>query len=126
MSITYTKEIVSLTCYSQIASETDVVFTVNWLLVGVENSYTYKYSCAVEIPYVQGQPFTPYNELTQAQVIAWIDEYTAPEMMASYEKIVATGIEQQKNIVSPPLPWIPPVPPEPLISEIIETPVESM
>lgn len=126
MSITYTKKIVSLTCYSQIASETDVVFTVNWLLVGVEENYTYKLSCAVAVPYVEGQPFTPYYELTENQVMAWIDEYTAPEMMTSYQKTVATGIEQQKEIVSPPLPWIPPMPPEPAISETIEIPVESV
>lgn len=125
MSIAYEKEIVSLDCYSQLDSETDVVFTINWLLVGVENPYTYKLACSVSVPYVAGQPFTPYNELTQQQVTAWIDEYTVPEMMASYELAVAKGIEQQKEIVSPPLPWIPPSPPVPPLAETSETPIQS-
>jgi hypothetical protein len=39
MTITYTKQITSLECYAQIDGETDVVFTINWILYGNEDVY---------------------------------------------------------------------------------------
>jgi hypothetical protein len=105
--ITYTKQIVSLTCYSQIDGESDVVFTINWNLIGNEDVLSASLSCAASVPYEAGQPFIPYADLTKEQVLTWIDQYTTPEMMASYEQIIADNIEKQKVIVTPPLPWEP-------------------
>lgn len=109
MAITYTKQISSLTCYTQIDAETDVVFTVTWTLIGTEGMFSANTVCAASVPYVAGQPFIPYADLTEEQVLAWIDEYTDPNMMESYYKIIADRIEQQKSVVSPPLPWLPAV-----------------
>jgi hypothetical protein len=110
MTITYTKIINTLTCYSDIDGETDVVFTINWTLYGNEEVFNSNYPCATSVPYTAGQPFIPYADLTEEQVLQWIEEYTDPDMMASYYKIIADNIEQQKVVVTPPLPWIPPLP----------------
>jgi hypothetical protein len=110
MAITYTKVINSLTCYSDIDGETDVVFTINWNLNGNEGNLYASYPCATSIPYTAGQPFIPYADLTQEQVLAWIDEYTDPDMMASYYQYISDNIEQQKVVVTPPLPWLPTLP----------------
>lgn len=107
MTITYTKQINSLACYAQIDGETDVVFTINWTLFGNEGTLFSSLPASTSVPYTAGQPFTPYADLTQEQVLAWIDEYTAPDMMQSYYKIIADNIEQQKIVVTPPLPWQP-------------------
>ena len=107
MAITYTKTIVSLTCYSQIDGEADVVFTINWSLFGNEGTLSASLLCATTVPYTAGQPFIPYADLTEAQVLAWIDEYTDPTMMASYYQYIADKIEEQKVVVTPPLPWQP-------------------
>jgi hypothetical protein len=107
MTITYTKQIVSLSCYADIDGETDVVFTINWLLYGNEENYSSSLPCATYVPYVAGQEFIPYSELTETQVLQWIEEYTTSEWMTSYESTVASNIEQQKAIVNPPLPWLP-------------------
>jgi hypothetical protein len=109
MAITYAKIINSLTCYSDIDGETDVVFTINWNLTGTEGVLYSSYPCATSVPYTAGQPFVPYADLTEEQVLQWIDEYTDPDMMAFYYKIIADNIEQQKVVVTPPLPWIPPL-----------------
>lgn len=109
MTIIYTKQIISLECYADIDGEADVVFTINWNLYGNENIYSASVPCTTKVPYVAGQPFIPYADLTETQVIAWIDEYTTPETMASYENIIATNIEKQKVVVTPPLPWQPTV-----------------
>ena len=110
MTIKYTKIVNQLTCYSEIDNETDVVFTINWTLSGNEGTLYANGFYSTNVSYVAGQPFIPYADLTQEQVLAWIDEYTAPEMMASYEKTITDNIEQQKIIVTPPLPWIPQLP----------------
>lgn len=109
MTITYTKIINSLTCYSQIDGESDVVFTISWTLNGVENLYSANAFCSTSVPYVAGQPFIPYADLTEEQIIIWIDQYTDPTIMASYEQYISDKIEEQKIVVTPPLPWIPPL-----------------
>lgn len=107
MTITYNKQIVSLSCYSQIDSETNVVFTINWTLIGNEDVYCTSLLCATSVPYVSGQPFIPYSELTESQILQWIQNYTSAEDMTSYETTIASNIEQQKLILKPPLPWLP-------------------
>jgi hypothetical protein len=107
MTITYTKIINSLTCYSDIDGETDVVFTINWFLNGNEGVLNASFPCSTSVPVNTGNPFIPYADLTQEQVLLWIDEYTDADMMTSYYQIVANNIEQQKVVVTPPLPWLP-------------------
>jgi hypothetical protein len=109
MTITYTKRIISLTCYADIDGETDVVFTISWSLFGNEDTLSASLLCSVSVPYTAGQTFIPYADLTEEQVFQWVDEYTAPEMMASYYQYIADKIEEQKVVVTPPLPWIPPL-----------------
>jgi hypothetical protein len=107
MTITYNKHIVSLSCYSEIDSETNVVFTINWTLVGNEGVFCTSLSCATSVPYVSGQPLIPYSELTESQILQWIEDHTSTEDMTSYKTTIASNIEQQKVIVKPPLPWLP-------------------
>jgi hypothetical protein len=105
MTIIYTKQIITMQCYTQIDGENDVVFKINWALLGQENQYSSRIVCATEVAYTGKEPFTPYSNLTEAQVTAWIDEYTSPELMASYEALIAENIEQQKLVVTLSLPW---------------------
>lgn len=109
MAITYTKVINQLTCYSEVDGETDVVFTINWTLFGNEGTLSASGYYGTSVPLNTGEPFIPYADLTQEQVLAWIDEYTDPEVLASYYQYVADKIEEQKVVVTPPLPWIPPL-----------------
>ena len=107
MTITYTKQIATLTCYADIDGETDVVFTINWSLFGNEGTLSASGFYSTSVPYTAGQPFIPYADLTEEQVLGWIDEYTDPMMMASYYQYIADKIEEQKIVVTPPLPWQP-------------------
>lgn len=109
MAITYTKYITSLGCYTQIDGQQDVVFTISWQLGGADGVFNNIVLCNTSVPYVAGQPFTPYADLTEAQVMAWIDQYTPPEQMAIWEENVANNIAVQKEIQYPPLPWQPPL-----------------
>ena len=94
-------------CYAQIDGQTNVVFTIQWALAGNEDTYTASIPATTNVPYVAGDPFILYANLTEVEVTAWIDQYTTAEQMISLEQQVADSITQQKAVQYPPLPWTP-------------------
>lgn len=107
MAITYTMTITSMTCYPTYASQTDVVFNVGWRYIGTDGTYiAYEYS-TVNVTYEAGSPFTPYNQLTQDQVVGWVESAIGPAGMAQIQTNIAASIANQINppITQPPLPW---------------------
>jgi hypothetical protein len=112
--ITYTKTITSMQAYKEIDGETNVVFGVFWNLIGTENGFTASCPATTYIPYTAGQSFTPYADLTQAQVFAWIDQYTPLAQLQSFQNTIAFALQQQQQQEIPTLPWNPvPTPPTP-------------
>ena len=87
---------------------TDVVITADWRCNGSQDSFsgTCYGSCSFAPP---SGSFTPYNELTQQQVLDWC--YANGVDQAAIEANVSLQIENQINppVVSLPLPWVPPV-----------------
>ncbi len=87
----------------------DVVFNVHWRCSATETDGDKTYSasvystCSVPGP---GNPFTPYADLTQDQVLGWI--WANGVDKAATEAAVQQQIELQKHpvVVSPPLPWV--------------------
>lgn len=114
MTITYTKNINSMQAYRDIDGENNVVFGVMWNLIAQENGFTASCPATTYVPYTAGQPFTPYDQLTQEQVEAWIDQYTPLAQMQQYQNSVDFSLQQQQQQEVPPLPWAPsPVIPTP-------------
>jgi len=107
MAIIYTWKINQMICYPEYQSQTDVVFQVDYSLYGQENVYTSSVSGLVDVTYTGGEPFTPYNQLTEAQVIGWVQNALGAEAIAAYEAQIATVVTEQVNnpTVAPPLPW---------------------
>jgi len=87
-------------------SLTDVVITANWRCNGTQDQYsgTCYGSCSFQPP--SGE-FTPYPNLTQAQVLGWC--YANGVDQAVIEANVTLQIENQINppVVTLPLPWVP-------------------
>ena len=80
----------------------DVVISVNWSVSDTQQNIT-ETSNGVTLVDPPGDNFTPYNELTEVQVLEWV-----------YKKVSKTGTEAiitqriQDKIspaVDPPLPW---------------------
>jgi hypothetical protein len=94
-----------LDCVPQTAEGADFVVTVHWSCNGVDGDYSGSVYSTCSFSVVQGQTFTPYEDLTQDQVLGWI--WTNGVDKDSAEAAVEQQIENQKNppIVSPPLPW---------------------
>ena len=112
--ITYTRTINSMQAYKEIDGETNVVFSIMWSLVGSENGFTTSCPVTTYVPYTAGQPFTPYADLTQEQIFAWIDQYTPLAQIQAFQNTVSFSLQQQQQQEDPALPWNPtPVPPVP-------------
>ena len=107
MAITYTWQITAMDCYPQYEGETDVVFTCHWTLNGTDGTYNGSVYGTVGVTYTAGSPYTPYADLTQAQVVGWVETALGAEQVASLEANIATQIQNQINppVVTPPLPW---------------------
>ena len=110
MAITNTWGVVQMDCYPEYEGETDVVFTVHWTLTGTDGTYEGFVYGSVGVTLDEGAAFTPYADLTEAQVIGWVQDALGDEQVAAYEANVAQQIADQVNppVVAPPLPWAPP------------------
>lgn len=93
--------------YPEADGETDVVFNVHWTLTGTDGTYNGSVYGSVGVTLDEGATFTPYADLTEAQVIGWVQDALGAEQVAAYEANVAQQIADQIDppVVTPPLPW---------------------
>ena len=110
MTVSYVWGVNQLDCYPEFEGEADCVFNVHWTLTGTQDDYTGSVYGSVGVTLDPESPFTPYDQLTLAQVVGWVQEALGPEQVAAYEANVAQQIADQINppVVTPPLPWLPP------------------
>ena len=91
-------------------SNPDVVITADWRCNGTDETYsgTCYGSCSFAPP---SGSFTPYEDLTEAQVLDWCYENGVDK--TAIEANVTAQIENQINppVVTLPLPWVPVPPP---------------
>jgi hypothetical protein len=108
MAVAITWIVSQMDCYPEKDGETDVVFTVHWRCNGVDGSFSGTAYGSVAVTYTAGSPFTPYEDLTQDQVIGWAKDALGAAQVTTIEANVAAQIEAQKNppVVTPPLPWV--------------------
>ena len=101
----FTWNVVQMDAYPELDGETDVVFTVHWTLSGFDATYYGSTYGSVGVTVNPDEPFTPYADLTQDQVLGWA--WTSGVDKDAQEVAVATQIENQINptVVTPPLPW---------------------
>lgn len=127
--VVYEKRISSMQAYKEIDGSQNVVFAINWTLVGRDGSVEAACPATTTVPYIAGSSFTPFDQLTEAQVLQWIEEYTPVAYMQGYKNTIDFTIAQQTQQEIPPLPWVSPPtppapPPEPPATENTEQPVE--
>jgi hypothetical protein len=106
-------------------SLTDVVITADWRCNGSQDQYsgTCYGSASFQPP---SENFTPYEDLTQDQVLGWC--FSNGVDKTAIEANVSLQIQNQINppVIAPPLPWVPPVVPEPVVvapeAPVVEAP----
>jgi hypothetical protein len=107
MAITYNWTIQAMDCIPQIDGETDYVVTAHWNVSATDGTYISSVYGTQSFTYNPETSFTPYADLTQEQVVGWVQDAMGAEAVASLEANLDTQIENQINppIVTPPLPW---------------------
>lgn len=110
MAAVITWKVEQMNCYPSAEGETDVVFTVYWRCNGEETTETDTYYGtsygSTNVEYKEGQPFTPYADLTEDQVLNWV--WAAPDF--DKDKVESSVQEQINDKINPPivtlaLPW---------------------
>ena len=61
----------------------------------------------VSLNYIEGQPYIPYDNLTQIQVINWVETALGVEQVSLLKSNIATQIQNKiaPPVITPPLPW---------------------
>jgi hypothetical protein len=92
------------------------VVNVSWVVTGVDGSVTESVAGSTMFDSNQSSTFIPYDQLTEAIVVGWIQANLGTEGVAQYQNIVQGQIDYVLNPPVTPqntqLPWyVPPTPP---------------
>ena len=107
MAINYTWRINTLEAKIHENGLDNVVFNVHYTYLGVDEEnekYAISKMGILSVQYKEGEPFTPYEDLTESQVLEWLESgLNIQEMQDSISK----EIELLKNPVNESLtpPW---------------------
>lgn len=95
-----------MTVMPQAAGYTDVVYQVFWTVTDTDGTYTAGQAGNTEVPQPTGD-FTPYDQLTEPQVLGWVQACLGVDAVAAIEQELNQQIVymQAPPIVSLPLPW---------------------
>lgn len=98
--------ITSMTVKTQEAGFSDVVYMVNWLAVDSDGVNEARMGGDTEVPAPEGT-FTPYDQLTEQQVLGWVWEILGDETRYAIETDLNAQIVymQIPPVAVLPLPW---------------------
>lgn len=102
---TFTTTVTQMYTLPQVEGQTDVVVNVNYLVSGVDGANTADIGFNQQFTIQQGEAFTPYAQLTQAQVVGWADPQTVSNMQACVQGQIDSMINPPVSPTSQPLPW---------------------
>jgi len=87
--------------------KTNVVITADWRCNGSQDQYGGTCYGSTSFAAPSGSGFTPYEDLTEAQVLSWC--FANGVNKTAIEANVAAQIQNQINppVIAPPLPWVP-------------------
>ena len=102
---TFTTTVTKMYTLPQVEGQTDVVVNVNYLVTGVDGANTADIGFSQQFTIQQGEAFTPYAQLTQAQVVGWADPQTVSNMQACVQGQIDSMVNPPVSPSSQPLPW---------------------
>lgn len=107
MSVTFTIKINGIRT-ATVGDKTDVVKQVDWIMSGTEESQTFELPQTTTLPDPDGQPFVPLNQLTEAEVIAWVEAHAEniPAIKAHIEYVLNREVAKAA-LATASMPWAP-------------------
>jgi hypothetical protein len=107
MANTYTWVISQLDAYPEHEGHNDVVFTVHWRRQATDGTHNADIYGAQAVTLDPDTTFTPFNQLTEAQVISWLETAFGEEALAAQVAALDAQITNlvTPQVINPPLPW---------------------
>lgn len=108
MEVNYKWEILQLDCSPQVGEHQDYVIGIHCSLIGEYNGFYSNYPWLQTLTVSLDNPnYKPYNELTEEDVIKWIESSIIQEQYDNMKIAIAQAIEDKINppIIVLPLPW---------------------
>jgi hypothetical protein len=101
-----TWKIDSMLIKPQEAGYTDVVYQIFWTVTDSDGMYEAGQAGKTEVG-LPASGFTPYDQLTEAQVLGWVQTSLGPEEVAAIEQNLNLQIVymQAPPVIALPLPW---------------------
>ena len=102
----FTTTITSMYTLPQVEGQTDVVVTAQYEVTGVDGPYTANIGGSSQFTLSPDAPnFTPYADLTEAQVIGWIPESQITSAQACVQGQLDSMANPPVSPTSQALPW---------------------
>ena len=102
---TFATTVTQMFTLPQVEGQTDVVVNVNYLVTGVDGANTADIGFSQQFTIQQGEAFTPYYQLTEAQVVGWADPQTVSNMQACVQGQINSMVNPPVSPASQALPW---------------------
>jgi hypothetical protein len=105
---TYTWSVRQVDCLPTANNETNVVFRVHWNCQGTNNTDIVNTFGTTDIPFVASNTFISFSNLTEAQVIGWVQQILGTQEVLQIQSNcdVQINLLQNPTIISPALPWV--------------------
>lgn len=100
-------KIVAIDCKPLEGTLENVATVAHWTLSGTDGEHTASVYGSQALPEANPEDFTPYDELTEATVVGWVQSAMGEEQVAALEANVTAQLETLANppVVSLPVPW---------------------
>lgn len=107
MSATFTFKITGLRTQTVNGIE-NAVKQVDWTLIGTEADQVFELPQSTTVPDPQSEGFIPLENLTEAQVVAWVETHDAriPSIQAHIQSVLDREVAQAQ-LAPVTVPWAP-------------------
>jgi hypothetical protein len=110
MANTYTWSIPEngLTTMPELNGQTNVVVGIQYTVTGTDGTHTASIENMVQVTYEAGTAFTPFDQLTEAEVIKWVQESRpkiVAQIQAQLDKMIDRLINPPVRPVQKKVPW---------------------
>ena len=105
--ITYSWVITALGSYPEYQGEQNVVFVIYANYTGTDGKFSSSIEISQSLILDSNQPFIPYANLTENQVMGWLLAALTPQQIDQMQATIATQInaDEQQSYIQLPLPW---------------------
>lgn len=102
-----TWSVVNIIVKPQYEGFSNVVYIVNWIALCIDGENISRQGGETELAAPAGSSFIPYDQLTEQEVIGWVQSALGPEEVAKIEANLLSQLEYMANppVVLMPLPW---------------------